>query len=340
VGALKYYPYRFRDIFIEKPWGGMGLATRLGKQLPSGEPIGESWEISDRDAHMSVVASGPEEGRTIRELLQADREGMLGPQVARLFPDRFPLLVKYIDARKILSLQVHPDDTYAMENENGEWGKMEAWYIIDAEPGAFVYRGTKPGTERKTFLRLLEEQRLEECLSKVKVAAGDVVFIPPGCLHATGAGILFCEIQQNSDLTYRVYDWGRMGLDGRPRELHIEKALDVIDWDLQPGYVQARAGGAPGDERRVELLLECPKFIMDRLKLPAGETNSADMTGRFHIICVIGGEGRIVCPLGNAPPVTITKGQTYLIPSALESYEIIAEDALVAVRAQLPRKKP
>jgi len=336
MGDLEYYPYRFKDIFIEKPWGARALATRLGKHLASGRPVGESWEVSDRDDHMSVVACGPREGDTLHSLLEADRNGVLGAEIARLFPDRFPLLIKYIDAQDVLSLQVHPDDAYAMKHEHGEWGKMEAWYIVGAEPGAFVYRGIRPGTDRETFLRLLAEERLEECVNKVQVAAGDVVFIPPGCLHATGAGILFCEVQQNSDLTYRVYDWGRMGLDGKPRELHLEKALDVIDWDLPARERPDRAAGALAEMAPAELLLECSKFTMERVTLPAGGADSADVTRRFHVVCVIGGRGSIVCPRKDVPSTTISAGDTYLIPSAVRSYEIIADEKLTALRAYVP----
>jgi len=335
VGHLEYYPYRFKDIFIEKPWGGQAMATRLGKQLPPGRPVGESWEVSDRDDHMSMVASGPREGDTLRRLLEADRAGVLGAEVARLFPHRFPLLIKYIDAQEILSLQVHPDDAYATKHENGQWGKMEAWYIVAAQPGAFVYRGTRPGTDRETFLRLLEEGRLEECVNKVQVADGDVVFIPPGCLHATGAGILFCEVQQNSDLTYRVYDWGRMGLDGKPRELHIGKALDVIDWSLPAGEGSDRTAGASA-EGPAEVLLECPKFTMERVMLPPEVADWADVTRRFHVVCVVGGRGKIICPQKDIPPTAISAGDTYLIPSAVESYEIIAEGRLTGLRAYVP----
>ena len=157
MSDLKLYPYRFESIFKEKVWGGRDLETHLGKTLPPNMRIGESWEVCDRDNDMSIVASGPQKGKSLRALLEADRCGMLGPQIARAFPDRFPLLVKYIDAHDILSLQVHPGDDYAMEHENGQWGKMEAWYIVGAQPGSFIYRGVKPGTDRDTFLRLLED---------------------------------------------------------------------------------------------------------------------------------------------------------------------------------------
>ena len=229
-----------------------------------------------------------------------------------------------------------PGDDYVMEPENGQWGKTEAWYIIRAEPGAFIYRGTKPGTDRETFLKLLEEKRLPECLNKLHVAAGDVIFIPAGCLHATGAGILFCEIQQNCDLTYRVYDWGRVGFDGNPRELHLEKALDVIDWDLLLREELGGTVGMPAQGASARMLLECPKFAIERVILKVGEVDAADVAQRFHIVCAIDGRGKIICPQEDVPPTTIRKGESYLIPSALESYEIITEEKITALRAYLP----
>ncbi|NQT19087.1 MAG: class I mannose-6-phosphate isomerase [Planctomycetes bacterium] len=336
MSDLKFHPFRFESIFKEKVWGGRDLETHLGKILPPNTPVGESWDVCDRDDEMSIVAWGPHKGESLRALLAADRRGMLGPQIARLFPDRFPLLVKYIDAHDILSLQVHPGDDYAMEHENGQWGKMEAWYIVGAQPGSFIYRGLKPGTDRNSFRRLLGKDRLHECLNKIHVSAGDVIFIPPGCLHATGAGILSCEIQQNSDLTYRVYDWGRMGLDGTPRELHLEKALEVIDWDLLEREELGKTVGMPTEGASTRLLLECPKFAIERVMLKPGDANAVDVSQRFHVVCVIEGHGTVRCPQEDLPPTAIRKGETYLIPSALTSYEILADDRITALRCYLP----
>jgi len=351
LNGLAFYPYRFASIFKEKVWGGRALANCLGKQLPPNVPVGESWEISDREGDVSIVANGPHAQMSLRALIEADRAGVLGPQVARAFPEQFPLLVKYIDAEDILSLQVHPDDNYAMDHENGSWGKMEAWYIIHADPGAFIYRGTKPGTDRDTFLRLLKEERLQDCINKVHVSKGDVIFIPAGCLHAAGAGILFCEIQQNSDLTYRVYDWGRVGLHNKPRELHVDKALDVIDWELLESEEHGAAGfplngGRPAGtriERRAPvmeaasgLLLECPKFAIERVMLEAGGEDTGRVADRFHIINIIDGNGTIICPEADVPPTRVHKGDTYLIPGALQSYQITTDGTLTALRSYVP----
>ena len=329
---LVFYPYRFRSILKEKLWGGRGLDTILNKGLPPNKMFGESWEISDRENDMSLVENGPHAGVTLRMLLAADRRGIMGPVVARTFPERFPLLIKYIDAHEILSLQVHPGDDYAMEHENGEWGKTEAWYIIHAEPHSFIFRGVKPGTDRKRFDHLLERKRVRDCLNRLPVQAGDVVFIPPGCVHAAGRGILFCEVQQNSDLTYRVYDWDRVDVKGDARDLHPEKSFDVIDWDL----LEREEKGATMTVTGNGLGLECPKFAIERVSLRAGQVSAAGVTQRFHIICVIDGHGHIATPMAGAPPMRITKGETYLIPSAVESYQITTEEQCAALRFYVP----
>jgi len=336
VENLVFYPYRFRSILKKKLWGGRRLETFLGKKLPEHERVGESWDLSDREDAMSLVENGPHEGVTLRTLLEADRYGIMGRMPARLFPDRFPLLVKHIDAHQILSLQVHPDDDYAMERENGQWGKMEAWYIIHAEPHSFIYRGVLPGTDARLFDELIERGKVEECLHKMPVSDGDVIFVPPGCVHATGPGIVFCEVQQNSDLTYRITDWGRVDANGDKRELHPEQARDVIDWDLLEREGKGLTPTISDGPGREGLLLECPKFAIEKVALTAGHVSVADVKQRCHIVCVIDGHGAIVTPMAGVAPATIRKGETYLIPSALESYEITTPEAVTALRFYVP----
>jgi len=336
VETLSFYPYRFKSILKEKIWGGRDLETFLGKTLPPNKLIGESWELSDRDNDMSVVDNGTHAGITFRSLLRADRPGIMGPLFARLFPDHFPLLVKYIDAHDIISLQVHPNDTYAMEHENGQWGKMEAWYIIHAAPHAYIIRGIMPGRGRDELLRMLEGSTSDGVLNRIPVAAEDVVFIPPGCLHATGPGVLLCEIQQNSDLTYRVTDWGRIEPTGEARELHLDKALDVIDFDLLAREETGIGAGVPAAGASTKPLIQCPKFEVDRVRLGAGEISPADVTERFNIVCVVDGSGFIVSPRAGTGPVPVTKGETWLIPSALRSYELTTQSRCTALRAFPP----
>jgi len=333
---VTYYPFRFQSIVKEKPWGGRALETVLGKKLPPNTRVGESWEVSVRGEDASIISGGRHSGTSLRQLLELDRAAILGAEIAQQYPNRFPLLVKYIDAEDILSLQVHPDDEYAAAYENGEWGKTEAWYIIHAEDGASVVRGTVPGIDRETFLKKLEDGTVNEILNHITVRPGDVIYMPAGCLHATGAGILLAEIQQNSDLTYRVYDWGRAGLDGKPRELHLEKALDVIDWGLVEREGHGEHHVIPGKPGPAQPLLKCPKFEIERCTLRIGETSESNVSRRFHILCIIEGSGKIICPQETLGPVSFRKGDTFLIPAALGSYELAADEHCTALRAYLP----
>ncbi|MCX7805374.1 MAG: class I mannose-6-phosphate isomerase [Planctomycetota bacterium] len=223
-------PLTFRPILKPKIWGGRKLETVLGRPLPPGERIGESWEISDRPGEESIVAAGRHAGRTLGELMrQAPADILGGAAPAR---GRFPLLVKLLDASDVLSVQVHPDDRLAASK--GDSGKCEAWVVIQADPGARMIRGLAPAVSRRDFAEALRSGGIEKLLRSFPVTTGDCIACPPGTVHAIGKGVLLVEIQQNSDLTYRVYDWGRTGDDGRPRPLHVNEALESIRFD-DPG---------------------------------------------------------------------------------------------------------
>ena len=204
-------------------WGGNRLREEFGK-TSGADKIAESWELACHKDGSSILKNGPDAGKTLREYLDAHGTGFLGTNCAGC--TTVPVLIKLIDAKQDLSIQVHPDDDYAMRVE-GEPGKTEMWYIVDAAPGAALYYGVKKAVSKEEFARRIQEQTLPEILNRVEVTAGELYFIPSGTLHAIGAGILLAEIQQNSNTTYRVYDYGRRGADGRLRPLHSEKALDV-----------------------------------------------------------------------------------------------------------------
>lgn len=232
-------PLFFTPLPVERVWGGKHLERLLGKPLPPGKSIGESWELCDRAEAQSVVEGGPFAGARLHELLARAPEALLGPALAARKLARFPLLVKFIDANQDLSVQVHPSDDDVRRLGLSDRGKTECWVIVHAEPGARIQRGVKPGVTRHTFEEALARGRVEEVLHYVSVSRGDVVAIPPGMLHAIGAGIVLAEIQQNSDLTFRVYDYGRPGLDGRPRPLHLKEALEVIRFEgSAPGFFE------------------------------------------------------------------------------------------------------
>jgi mannose-6-phosphate isomerase len=223
-------PIAFTPLFMERVWGGRQLAERYDKPLPPEVPIGESWELVDRPEAQSVVAAGPHEGRTLHELWASDLRAAIFGARAAAFGERFPILVKLLDARDTLSVQVHPPEHLAVEL--GGEPKNELWYLVEAEPGAHLFVGLRDSITREAFSAALEAgEDVSAMLHRVDVTAGDAIFIPSGRVHAIGGGCLILEIQQNSDTTYRVFDFNRPGLDGAPRELHVPQSLASIDWD-------------------------------------------------------------------------------------------------------------
>ena len=228
------YPFTFRPIFKERVWGGRELERLYHKPLPPGVPIGESWEISDRPGDVSVIANGTLAGKDLRWLMENHAADLLGE--ARPQGGRFPLLIKILDAQDKLSLQVHPPPAKAAEL--GGEPKTEMWYVAEAAPGAELYVGLKRGVTRAEFEQRIKAGTVAECFHRVSVRPGDAMFLPSGRVHALGAGLIIFEIQQNSDTTYRVFDWNRLGLDGKPRELHIPQSLASIDFnDYEPSLL-------------------------------------------------------------------------------------------------------
>ena len=259
------YPLTFHPIFKERVWGGRNLERLYGKPLPPGVPIGESWEITDRSEDISVVANGPLAGTTLRELMMKRRQEMLGARAAS--SGAFPLLFKILDAADTLSVQVHPPAAVA-EKLRGE-PKTEMWYIADATAEAALYVGLKRGVGREDFERKVRDGTVAECLHKIPVRAGDAMFLPSGRLHAIGAGNVIFEIQQNSDTTYRVFDWNRAGLDGKPRELHIDQSLLSIDFqDFEPRLIQSIYSRNP--KMKVRYVVNDPLFRVDAYQVKRG----------------------------------------------------------------------
>jgi len=333
VSEFRPGPLRFREILKEKVWGGDRLRGVAGKPISSGARIGESWEVSDRDGDVSVVAEGPLAGTTLRELVERHRAEVVGPDAA-LERERFPLLVKLIDANDLLSVQVHPDDDYARRRGSSDPGKTEAWHILHADPGARLINGLVPGTTRERLRALLDAQGLRECLHEFAVSAGDTLFCPPGTVHALGAGIVLIEVQQNSDTTYRMYDWGRLGLDGNPRELHLDDALQVIRFDRRlPDKQEPKP--IRGLPFAAEELVRCDKFVMQLWHL-AGPARVERRAEAFEIICVVNGEGAVAPSDRPDIPVALHRGATVLLPASLHSYVIRAEAPLDLLCARAP----
>jgi len=325
------YPLKFKPIYKEKIWGGSNLKKYLNKNIDENKKIGESWEIADHFEDTTVVLNGELKGKTLHELLLEYKRDLLGNSADDKFLEKFPLLIKFIDANDKLSVQVHPDDEYAFKNENGEMGKTEMWYIVHAEPNTKLIAGVREGVNRELFKEKLLTNKLEEVVNFVEVKTGDVIFIPAGRLHAITSSIVLNEIQQNSDVTYRVYDWGRVGFDGKPRELHIEKSLDVINFnDTNVGiekYETIKDG-----KNFISKLLSCDFFIVEKYDLE--EEFKFNLDGEsFNIFSVIDGKG--IVKMKNFQ-LDIYKGESILIPACIKEYRIDVLDKLTLIRSFLP----
>ena len=284
----------FQPLYKQRVWGGTTLESELDRTLPEGaKPCGESWEIVDREDDQSVVTSGSLEGKTLQQLWSDHREDIFGSVESS---ERFPLLFKVLDARSDLSIQVHPPQEIAADL--GGEPKTEMWYIAHADPGAKLYVGLNPGVDEDKFRSALKDGTVEDCVNVIEPKAGDSIFIPSGRLHAIGAGLLIYEIQQNSDTTYRVYDWGRKGLDGKLRELHVEESLKCIDFtDVSPQMDVPQDG----------ILAKCEYFTVSRAALQAGQNRCAKEC--FEIVTVLSGE--VLSESGQ----TFKKGDFFLLPS-------------------------
>ncbi len=302
------YPLTFTPLLRERVWGGNKLATLFGKAVPPGARIGESWEITDRAEGVSIVSNGPLAGRSLRDLLQEHASALLGDLPAP--GGQFPWLVKILDAREDLSLQVHPPASKAAALR-GE-PKTEMWYVADTEPGALLHVGLQPGVSRAAFESRTRDGSVAGCFHRHAVRPGDVMFVPSGRVHALGAGNVVFEIQQNSDTTYRVFDWNRVGLDGRPRELHLEPAFESIDYeDTLPALVP-ELWHAVGAGVSLRPLVHHPLFDIDLLRLDGTHpTNLALRGGPGVVGCV---EGAVTVATG-ASGVRLDAGQFALVPA-------------------------
>jgi mannose-6-phosphate isomerase len=321
------YPLVFHPRFKERVWGGRELETLYGKKLPAGKPIGESWEISDRPGDESIVANGPLAGKTLRELMEKYPREILG-NAKPAAGNRFPILCKILDAREKLSLQVHPPAHKAAELK-GE-PKTEMWYIADAAPGAELYVGLKRGITRAEFEKRIAEGTVAECFHRVPVRAGDTMFLPSGRVHAIGAGLVIFEIQQNSDTTYRVFDWHRVGLDGKPRELHVEQSLASIDFeDFEPLLVAEKFSG--DEKHKSRPLVRHDLFHVEIAELKGGAQVPLK-PNQLQILAAVRGEMEIQ---NGTDKVGLVPGQFCLIPAALNSASVKAkaESAVLRVEA-------
>lgn len=274
-------PLRFQPLYHPRVWGGRRLETVLQRTLPDAQPYGESWELCDRPEFQSVVIDGPFAGLSLHDLWTQHREEIFGRRYATHSAARFPILLKVLDCEDVLSLQVHPPA--AMAPVVGGEPKTEVWHVVDAGPGAVIYAGLKRGTTRETFVRALEHGAVAELVHRVHPERGQFMFVESGRLHALGAGLMVFEIQQNSDTTYRVFDWNRLGLDGKPRALHVQESLACIDFnDIEPALQYPGNDGA---------LASCPWFDVRLAVASAGE--AVEVTRQEDFVCVAVTRGEI-----------------------------------------------
>lgn len=292
-----------RPVFVPKIWGGRKLETEFGYEIPDG-PVGECWAISAHPNGDCVIDEGPGAGRTLSALWDEEPELFGGAG-----GDRFPLLIKILDSHDWLSVQVHPDDAYAAEHENGSLGKSECWYVLEADPDARVMIGQR-AHDREEFSRMVAERRWDELLNEVPVKAGDFFAITPGTVHAF-KGALVLETQQSSDLTYRVYDFDRRQPDGSLRELHMAKALDVIDF----GAPLVSSGTVTAPEKDgVTPLMSCPYFGVERVRVKAGAPRTLEQDRPFLCASVVAGAGGSV-RAGERPAHALAKGTHFVAPA-------------------------
>ncbi len=309
------YPIRFKPIYKELIWGGEKLREEYGKS-DAPKMTGESWEISMVKDNISVVSNGFLRGNTLEEIIEVYMGDLVGDRIFDVHGTLFPVLIKFIHSNDNLSIQVHPDDTYAMEH-HGENGKTEMWYILEAEKDSKLIVGFNRDTDREGFLKSLKEGTLVDLMNFEPVKKGDVLFMPTGRIHALGPGIVLAEIQQTSDMTYRIYDWGRTGTDGKPRELHIDHAVNVMDYTRQKEY---KTPYTPILNRSVRLA-GCPYFTTQYMEFDQPVDKDYNLIDSFVIYMCMEGTVHVHYPGGK--PEVLKKGDTILIPAALKALSLI-----------------
>jgi len=328
------YPLTFTPVFKDYIWGGRNLETVLGREIPDGV-VAESWDISGHASSPTTVNNGSLTGKTLPEVMRLLGLNLVGRRSeAMLQRGKFPLLIKLLDANQPLSVQVHPNDVYAQQHEQGELGKTEMWYILQAEPGAQLIYGLARETTPETFAAALQAGQLERCLHYLPIEAGQAVFIPAGSLHAILGGIVLVEIQQNSDTTYRVYDWNRLGVDRQPRPLHVDKAMQVINFkqiEPQPYPIELIK---ENDGVRRELITHCPEFQVERVTFKADGIFRGQCSGNtFEIWGAMSGAGQINW---GGQSLELQAVHFTLLPATLGDFEIKVHTAGEWLRVYVP----
>ena len=331
--SISLYPLTFEPVLRHYIWGGRNLENLYGRPLPPGTTA-ESWEISGHPNGSTAVDAGPLTGQSVPDVLAAYREDLVGTRAAwALERDKFPLLIKLLDAQKRLSVQVHPSDEYALEHENGELGKTEMWYVLHAQPHAELILGLEPGVTREDFRRAIEDNQLDKWMHHLSVKPGDAVFVPAGTLHCLLEGLLVAEIQQNSDTTYRVYDWGRLGKDGKPRSLHVEKALDVINFEkIRPGpYRPVLVADQDGLARQE--ITRSEYFVVEKVTLQPGAIYQGQTNGEsLEIWGNVEGESELTWA---GEPISLPTIRFCLVPAVMGDFAVRTKESATLLRVYL-----
>ncbi len=315
---MQLQPIKFEPILKEKIWGGTKLIKLLDKKYNS-DKLGESWEISSVKNDISVVNLGKDIGKNLTELIKLYKGDLVGEKVFAQFGNDFPLLVKFLDAKENLSIQLHPNDALAQKRHNC-FGKTEMWYVMQADKNAELIVGFKKKVSKKEYVSYLEKNEITNILNEDKVTKGDVYFLETGTVHAICAGVMIAEIQQTSDITYRIYDWNRKDDQGNYRELHTENALDAINFEVKKSYKT----DYKVTENQSELMVACPYFTTNILQVSEEVTINTKTKDSFIIyMCV---KGNVIFATENNS-ITLNYGETILIPNSLEEFKIISKEA-------------
>jgi len=324
------YPIKFKPVLKETIWGGKNLKARYAKNGKPGSKIGESWEICGLNGESSVVDNGFLKGNSLQEIIEIYMGDLIGDEPYNRFGNEFPLLIKFIDASDTLSIQVHPDDKMASERHHA-WGKTEMWYIIDAEKDSVIYTGFIKKTSKEEYLKHLDNKTIPDLVNATPVKPGDAFFIPAGMVHAIGAGVVLTEIQETSDITYRIYDWDRTDKSGKPREMHTELALDAINFDLaDTGLIRKE----PVTNQPVTLA-ECRYFHTNLLEIDRPVIKDYSLTDSFVVYICISSSVLVEC-FGSTE--TINAGETILIPASADNVTLIPVGSATILEVYLPHK--
>ena len=321
------YPLKFKTIYKDKIWGGNKIKKLLNKDYGDLPKCGETWELSAVPGDISVVSNGLWKGKDLKSLLVQHGAAIMGVKLYEKFGIDFPLLIKFIDANQDLSIQVHPDDALAKKRNQGS-GKTEMWYVLQADAQASLITGFNQPMSQEVYLEKFESENLMEILNQEQVAKGDVFFLPAGRIHTIGKGLLIAEIQQTSDVTYRIHDFERTDDQGNKRDLHLEESLEAIDYTYQPNY---KTSYDEESNKRVPLVA-CPYFVTNKLNLTNKKTLNAPQIAGFKIYICIEGSAKIV---NGDQETLLVKGETVLIPAMLSTYEIKADTEVVLLETYI-----